>query len=306
MTEKNTSPTRVAVIGAGGIGGLVAAHLAEAGHTVTICVRTPFDRLVVERDGRTDTVDAAVLASPEGLSPVPWVLVTTKAQDTASAAPWLEKLVGAGTTVVVVQNGVGHEERVAPFVGGAPVLPALIYSGVERVSPGRIRLHTAGRITVPAGASAETFAALMQGSGIEVAPDPDFLTAVWRKVLTNTAANPVTCLTGRRVGVFREPDAFALAKALMMEAVAVGQAEGAQIGESDADKTLALHLSYNPETGTSMLYDRLAGRRLEHEYITGTIVRLAEKHDIAVPLNRAFLALLRAVDNGIRDGTIER
>lgn len=297
MTE-TTSATRVAVIGGGAIGGLLAAHLCDAGHAVTLCVRTPFARLVVERFGRSDAVPARIVAAPDGLAPVPWVLVAVKSQDTAAAGPWLAALCGPGTTVVVVQNGIGHAERVAPFVGDAAVLPALIYSGVERVAAGHIRLHTEGRITVPAGPAADAFASLMAGSGIAVRHEPDFVTALWRKVLTNVAANPITALTLRRIGVFQDDEVAALGETLIAEAVAVGQAEGARIGPDDVAHTLRLHRTYNPSTGTSMLYDRLAGRPMEHEFITGAVVRAAERHGIAVPFNRAILTLLRALDAG--------
>ncbi|RAI44307.1 2-dehydropantoate 2-reductase [Rhodoplanes roseus] len=290
--------TPVAVIGAGAIGGLVSAHLADAGHAVMLCVRTPFERLLVERGGRTDEIAAGIATSPGDVTPMPWVLVTTKSQDTAAAGPWLRALVGPGTTVVVIQNGVGHAERVAPFVGDAAVLPALIYSGVERVAPGHIRLHTEGRVTVPAGLLGEAFATLMQHSGIAVVQEPDFVTAMWRKVLTNVAANPITALTLRRIGVFQDDEVAALGETLIAEAVAVGQAEGARIGPADIAHTLHLHRTYTPTTGTSMLYDRLGGRPMEHEFITGAVVRTAERHGIAVPFNRAILTLLRALDAG--------
>ncbi|WP_155479236.1 2-dehydropantoate 2-reductase [Rhodoplanes serenus] len=295
--------TRVAVIGGGAIGGLLAAHLAGAGRDVTVCVRTPFDHLIVERGEEVAVIDAAIVARPDGLAPVPWVLVAVKAQDTASAAPWLRALAGPDSTVVVVQNGIGHAERVAPFVGDATVLPALIYSGVERLAAGRIRLHTEGRMTVPAGAAGAAFAALMAGTGIDVTQEQDFLTALWRKVLSNVAANPLTTLTMRRIGVFQEPDIRELGAALLREAVAVARAEGAAVDDGDVERTLALHRRYNPTTGTSMYYDRLAGRPMEHEHITGAVVRTAAHHGIPVPFNQAILTLLRALDAG-RDATV--
>ncbi|MBK5959888.1 2-dehydropantoate 2-reductase [Rhodoplanes elegans] len=289
---------RVAVIGGGAIGGLLSAHLCDAGHDVTLCVRTPFEALVVERGGCGDTVPVRIATSPDDVAPVPWVLVAVKSQDTAAAGPWLRGLVGDATTVVVVQNGIGHAERVAPFVGAATVLPALIYSGVERLAPGHIRLHTEGRITVPEGAPGSAFAALMRTSGLAVHQELDFVTAVWRKVLTNVAANPITALTLRRIGIFQDADVAAFGETLIAEAVAVGQAEGAKIGAADVAHTLHLHKTYNPATGTSMLYDRLAGRPMEHEFITGAVVRTAERHGLAVPFNRAILTLLRALAGG--------
>jgi 2-dehydropantoate 2-reductase len=87
-----------------------------------------------------------------------------------------------------------------------------------------------------------------------------------------------------------------LASDVLTEAVAVGRAEGAAITEQDVRDTLELYAANPPDGGTSMLYDRLAGRPLEHEHITGVVVRAGERHRIPTPLNTALLTLLRALD----------
>jgi 2-dehydropantoate 2-reductase len=134
---------------------------------------------------------------------------------------------------------------------------------------------------------------------VEVTPTPDFLTASWRKLLGNVAANPLTALTMRRIGVLREPDVNALAQGLLHEAVAVGRAAGARLKPEDVPSVLEWQRGLDAGAGTSMLYDRLAGRPLEHEYITGAIVRTANRHGVDAPLNRAILALLRALSGGL-------
>jgi 2-dehydropantoate 2-reductase len=99
------------------------------------------------------------------------VLLATKAQDTAGAQPWLDRLLGDESTVVVVQNGIDHEERVqAPSV-----LPALAYVAVERVEPDRVRQHTPGWLEVPNTALGKAFAALA-GEGMRVDLAADFRT----------------------------------------------------------------------------------------------------------------------------------
>ncbi|WP_206305774.1 ketopantoate reductase family protein [Actinacidiphila soli] len=148
---------------------------------------------------------------------------------------------------------------------------------------------------VPEGGLADRFAALFDGSGIDVHTTGDF--TAWRKLLSNLAANP---LTERRVDVFTEPDMARLASEVLSEAVAVARAEGAEIGERDVRKTLDLYAMNPAGGGTSMLYDRLAGRPLEHEHITGVVVRAGKRHGIPTPLNTALLTLLRALDQSIR------
>ncbi|MBR7677199.1 2-dehydropantoate 2-reductase, partial [Streptomyces daliensis] len=296
-----TTPARTAVIGGGGIGGLVAALLHEAGHDVTLCLRAPLDELTVHTDGQVLRPALSFATRPEEQRPVEWLFLTTKAQDTEGAADWLRQLSGPGTTVVVVQNGVDHAARVSPLLPpGADVLPALAYMSTERVAPGRIVHHAANELHVPAGASADGLCALLADSGIEVRPVTDFTTAIWRKLFTNLAANPVTALLQQRIRVLGEPGMHQLAGDILREAAEVGRAEGADIGEEDVRRTLAMYERVPADGGTSMLYDRLAGRPLEHEHITGPVVRAGERHGIPTPLNGMLLTLLRAVDRDLR------
>jgi 2-dehydropantoate 2-reductase len=84
---------------------------------------------------------------------------------------------------------------------------------------------------------------------------------------------------------------------VLEEVIAVGRAEGAQLAADEAARTLATLFTFSGELGTSMYFDRLAGRRLEVEALTGAIVAAGERHGIAMPLNRALLTLLRAIND---------
>jgi 2-dehydropantoate 2-reductase len=295
---------KVAIIGSGGIGGYLAAELAEAGRDVTLCVRTGFGTLVVEEPDRTREITVPIATSPDEVGPVRIVLLTTKSQDTAGTKPWLDRLVGPQTIVVVVQNGVGHVERVAPLAPGAEaILPAIIYCSVERTAPGRIVHHAHASMTVPKAHGSAAIAPIFAGSAFRITEDEDFTTVAWRKLLSNIVANPITALTLRRVRVLGDDGIRALALGLLDEAVRVAAAEGAKLTRVDAEQVAAGLGKANPDGGTSMLYDRLSGRPLEHEYITGAVVRAAERHGIDVPLNRAILALCSAASGARLDGS---
>ncbi|MDB5559480.1 MAG: apbA [Enterovirga sp.] len=295
---------KVAIVGSGGIGGYLAAELAEAGRPVTLCVRTAFDKLVVQEPDRVREVTVPIATRPDEVGPARVVLLTTKSQDTAGTKPWLDRLAGPETTVVVVQNGVGHLDRVQPLAPQAKaVVPAIIYCAVERVSPGRLVHHTGAGLSLPEHPEGAFVAELFSGTSFKVTVEADFTTVAWRKLFANLVSNPVTALTLRRVRANREPDIQNLASGLLREAVLVAAAEGAALTQADADQVVAWLGTGNPDGGTSMLYDRLAGRPLEHEYITGAVVRAAEKHGIDVPLNRAILALCRAASGHKLDGS---
>ena len=287
--------SEVAIIGSGGIGGYIAGELVDAGRTVTMCVRTPFERLTIAAGGRTRDVTLPIVSDPAKVGPARWVLLTTKAQDTAGAKTWLDRLVGEDTVLVVVQNGIGHEARARPIAGRAAIVPAIIYCSVERTLPGQIVHHGSARLVVPKSELSRGLTTLFAGTAFTVEDSDDFVTVAWRKLLSNLAANAITALTLRRTEVFADAGIRELGAVLMAEAVQVAQAEGAHLTQADADTVLDGMGRHGANSGTSMLYDRLAGRPLESRFITGALVEAAERHHIPVPVNRTLLALLEAV-----------
>jgi 2-dehydropantoate 2-reductase len=305
MSRGTLPRSTVAVVGLGSIGGVVAGCLRDADqHDIVACVRRPLDQLTLERPDRTVTVPLRTLTDPRDAQPVDWVLLCTKAQDTEAAGPWLRRLCQPSTRIAVLQNGIGHAARVAPFVAGATVVPAIVYYNGERLGPDRVRMRhvTDHELAVPDDAAGTAFAQLLDGTGLRVMLSADFTTLQWRKLLINAVANPFTALTRQRQAVLRREDVRALCLSVLDEAVAVGCADGARLAADETAQTLATLMTYPPEAGTSMYFDCLAGRPLEIEALTGAIVAAGERHGIATPLNRALLTLLRAVSDaaGVR------
>ena len=299
------SATRVAVVGTGAIGGLLAAELHAAGADVVLCARTPFERLVVERsaDARDIAVGKrlALVTGPADAAEAAWVLVTLKGQDTSAAGPWLERLVGAGTQgVVVVQNGIEHRERLGDMAGDAPVVPAIIRAAVERVAPGHLLHRAAQEVTLEASDAGRRFAELLGPTVLDVVLTPDFHTEAWRKLLSNAAANPITALTDGRMEVFAEPGVSELVRALLEEAEAIARADGAQLVVDAVDRMMAYYAAMPPDSGTSMFYDRRDGRPLEVDALTGAVVRAAGRTGKPAPLHTAMRALLTGLDASLR------
>jgi 2-dehydropantoate 2-reductase len=291
---------RVLVIGPGAIGGVLAALAHERGHDVGLAVRTPFDVLRVRSgaDAPERELPAAVVTDPADVEQADWVVLTTKAHHTASAAGWLKAATGPGTVVVVAQNGVDQERRVEGLLHpDATAIPAVVVLGAEAVEPGRIVHHGYGRLTVPDGPWVEGLRGLVSGGedGVEVVGSSDYRTDAWRKLISNAVANPITALTMRRNDVLAEDSTADLVVGLCREVVAVGRAEGADLSEADVDDLRHHYATMPPGTGTSMLYDRLAGRPTEHEYLTGAVVAAGARHGVPTPLNSAMLALLRGL-----------
>jgi 2-dehydropantoate 2-reductase len=302
MTTSSAPSARktVAVIGLGSIGGIVAGCLRDANrHDVIICARQPIAHLTLERPDKTITTALRTLTDPDQATRVDWVLVCTKTQQTPSTAPWLARLCDSSTRVAVLQNGIGHVERLAPFVGNATVVPTIVYYNGERLAADRVRIRPVGAqdLAVADDADGRDFVQLMQGTSLRIDPSDDFATLSWRKLLINAVANPVTALTSQRQAVFRREDIKALCVDILEEASAVGRAAGAKLDADEPAQIMARLLTYPPEAGTSMYFDRLAGRALEVEALTGAIVAAGQRYGIATPLNGALAALLRAVSD---------
>jgi 2-dehydropantoate 2-reductase len=290
----------VAVIGLGSIGGVIAGCLRQADrHDVVGCARTPIRHLVLERSEGTADLAVDVLTDPAQARRVDWVLLCTKAHQTPSSAAWLAKLCDRNTRVAVLQNGIDHVRRVAPLAQDAVIVPTLVYYNGERIAADHVRIRqVAGPdLAVRDDADGRAFAHLLAGTGLRVLESDDFPTLAWRKLLTNAVANPITALTLQRQAVLRRDDVQALCFAILAEAEAVARADGARLADDEAGRVMANLLTYPPDAGTSMYFDRLAGRRIEADALTGAIVAAGERLGIATPLNWALLVLLRAISD---------
>jgi 2-dehydropantoate 2-reductase len=239
------------------------------------------------------------LTEPARAEPVDWVLLCTKAHQTETAAPWLTRLCTPQTRVAVLQNGIDHAARVAPHANGATVLPVIVYYNGERLKPDHVHMRRAGPddLVIPDDATGRAFTELLDGTGLKVLRSTDFVTLLWRKLLINAVANPITALTLQRQAVLRRPDIQELGHAVLCEAVAVARADGAAFAADEAEQTMARLMTFSGEFGTSMYFDRLAGRQMEVEALNGAIVAAADRHGIAAPINRALLVLLRAIND---------
>jgi len=296
-----TSPAKlsIAVVGPGAIGGTVAAWLSHSSRvaSVTLCARTPLDRLVVEApDGRLIEASPRVVTDPSEIAaPVDWVLVATKAYDVAAASLWLAPLVGPDTHVAVLQNGVEHVERFTPFGAAERIVPVVVDIPAERSAPGRIQHRRDGTVTVPAGSAGEAFAALFAESVIVASTTEDFATIAWTKLSLN-CVGAVNALTRQPGGVVRKDGVADLMRAMVRECVLVGRAVGADLGDHIPDWVVERTESSPPDSVNSLLGDRLAGRPMEWDARNGVIARLGAIHGIATPLNGMAATLLSTME----------
>jgi 2-dehydropantoate 2-reductase len=294
---------RVAVVGPGAIGSVAALAVQQTGrHDAFLCGRRDPGtiRIVDEASGTTESLRLPTLTSATAVEgPADWVLLAVKTYQTPGTSDYLSALCDASTTVVALQNGVEHRQRVDPLAGGADVLPAIVWISAEPTAPGEVtvRPDIAPLLQVPSGEPGKRFAELMNGGWVRVELVDDFTTAMWRKLTTN-AVGGLMAITARRAAIFQREDIVDLARRLARECLTVARAEGASIDDSEAEKLVGLFEAMAPETGSSILFDRLAGRQLEWDARNGVVRRLGLVHGIPTPVSDVLVPLLAAASDG--------
>ncbi|KUI13813.1 2-dehydropantoate 2-reductase [Mycobacterium sp. GA-1285] len=292
-------PSRVAVVGPGAIGSTVAALLHVAGHSVTLCGRTPRASIEVRPDdGEPIVVPGPVLTDPADIGdPVEVVLLAVKDTQNERSAGWLATLCDGRTVVCALQNGVEQVERVGRFCPASTVVPAAVWISAEPTPQGYVRLRTGARLVLPDTAGAHALSDLFAGSAVAVEIDPDFLSAAWHKLLVNAVVGFMV-LSGRRSGMFRRDDVNGLARRYLAECLAVARAEGAQLSDEVIDDIVGLLAKSPEDVTTSMLTDREAGRELEWDIRNGVIARKGVEHGLSTPISDVLVPLLAAASDG--------
>jgi 2-dehydropantoate 2-reductase len=316
---------RICVFGAGAIGGLMAARLAERGEAeVTVIARGPHLAAMQERgltlrsEGGESTVRPRAVGSAEEAGPQDYVVVTLKAHSLPAAARQMQPLLGPETAIVSAVNGIPwwyfhrlpgpHEDRVVQSVdpGGAVsalLAPAraigcIVYPAAEVVQPGVIEHSYGDRFTLgePDGSRTPRVAALSEAliaAGFKAPVRPRIRDEIWVKLWGNLAFNPISALTGATLDVLTaDAGQRGVARAMMLEAQSVGEALGVRFG-IDVDKRIAGAAEVGAHR-TSMLQDLERGRPMEIDALLGVVVELAELVAVEVPTCRTVLALVRA------------
>jgi 2-dehydropantoate 2-reductase len=285
---------RIAVIGPGAIGGTVVVRLAQMKeHSVVVCARSAVSQFTLEAPEGRMTATPEVLISPDQARAVDWIIVATKTYDAPAAAAWFQYLMGPKTRLAVMQNGVEHIKRFAPYFPESRIVPVVVDMPVEREASGFFRQRGAGRFTVPANANGEEFARLFDKTGIEIAIVSDFQTALWRKLAVN-CAGAISALILKPAVIVQRPSIAEIMRSLVGECIAVGRAEGASLNDSLIESVLDGYRNGPPDSINSLHADRIAGRPMEIDTRNGVIVRLGGEHGIPTPVNQMIVALLEA------------
>ena len=287
----------ITLIGPGAIGATLAAWLSQnPRNEVAVAVRTRLDSLEITTPERVIVAAPRVFIDRAQARPADWVLIATKAYDSAAAASWFETTCGPETRVAVIQNGVEQVERFAPYLPRERILPVMIDVPADRIAPGKVMQRGPIHIVVPEGENGASFVELFAGLNLDVVQSRDFTTAAWKKLCLNSAGAVCAALL-KPAGIVHHEGVAEIMRAIVRECIAVGRAEGATLEDSIAEGIIERMRRGSRDAANSMLADRRAGQPMEIDARNDVIVRLGRQHGIATPMNALLVALLEAAQS---------
>jgi 2-dehydropantoate 2-reductase len=298
---------RVAIMAAGAVGGYFGGRLSASGHDVTFIARGAH-RDAIRREGlRIESAlgdlhlkNVNVTDNTKQVGPVDLVLFAVKLWDTEVAAEQTRSLVGPGTRVITLQNGVDSVKRIAPFVGGEAAIGGVTYIVTTIARPGVIR-HTGAVAKVRCGhldgRSDAVFAGYveqMRAANIDVTLSDHMLADLWKKFVLLSGTSGMTASTRQPLGITRDDeDMRAFFFKLMHETIAVGRASGVQFPSdfpAELERTVA---SFPPTMKASMANDLDAGNPMELDWLAGKVVALGRECGVPTPAQEAVYAILK-------------
>ncbi|MCB1509750.1 MAG: ketopantoate reductase family protein [Hyphomicrobiaceae bacterium] len=300
-----------AMIGTGAMGGALGTLLARSGEAVTFidtdhdvvrCVSQSGFRLEGAAGDHQVSVRISVEPQKEGWADV--AIVLTTANDTAAAGQTAARILKADGFALTLQNGIGNVETLVERLGAGRVAAGSIRSSAQRIAPGESDLTKLdpteiGEVDGTVSPRVQALAAAMDRAGFQTSATENVLGVIWSKLIHNAAINPICAATGLvQAETAKVPELEELRTAIVEEALAVAAAENIRLRYPDPLPALRAHVAAKA-TKPSMLQHIQSGRRTEIDAINGAIVRIAERHGIAVPANRAIVALIKGLERQV-------
>jgi 2-dehydropantoate 2-reductase len=306
---------RIAVVGAGGVGGYFGGRLAATGEVdVTFIARgAHLDALrtrglrIESPPGNLQPPPVAATEDPSTIGPVDVVFFAVKLYDTESAVRLLPVLVGTETVVIPFQNGVDSVEVLTRAVGRPHVAGGTAYVAAVITAPGVIE-HTAmdtivfGELDGSRSPRLERLLAACTPAGFHATLSDQIEIDIWSKFIRLSTFSGMTAVTRCPVGPIRDDaDLLAMWQAAALETMAVARAKGVALPARVFDDMIANLQGLPPNAKSSMLQDLERGRRLELPWLSGAVVRMAAEAGLEAPIHRFIATVLNPQVGGTRE-----
>jgi 2-dehydropantoate 2-reductase len=301
---------KIAIVGAGAMGSLFGALLAEGGHEVWLfdiwqdhINAVKQNGLTVEREGKTRKVRLNAASDRRQIGESELVLIFVKSTQTQSAAESAALLAGSNGRVMTLQNGMGNAEIIAEHTPPNRILAGTTAHGATMLKDGSIRHAGAGPTTIGMWADGEKefqvarqIADQFTQAGIESAAVEAVRPVIWDKLLVNVGINAITALTGIKNGQILDLEVTReLSRAAVEEAASVARAQGIEIRKDPVAHVFQVAAA-TAVNRSSMGQDVDRRRQSEIKAINGFVVREAESMGIAAPVNRTLTALVETME----------
>jgi 2-dehydropantoate 2-reductase len=302
---------RIAVVGAGGVGGYFGGRLAAAGAEVAFLARGAHLDAMRARGLRIESPKGNVHLprvqaerDPAAIGHADVVFFAVKLYDTESALAMLPPLVGPGTLVVGFQNGVETVGTLTRAVGADHTAGGVSYVSAVIAEPGVIR-HTAMDHLIfgmPDGSASPRLDALLEAcrpAGFQATLSRDITVDIWTKFVRLSVFSGMTAVTRGPIGVIvNDPDLLEMLKAAARETLAVAHAKGVAVAGTIDQEVAAAYKALPPQAKASMLEDLERGRRLELPWLSGAVVRLGREAGVPTPIHGFISTVLKPYVSG--------
>ena len=305
---------KIAIMGAGGIGGCYGGLLAQAGFDVTLIARGANLKAIAARglklvqpDGEF-TVDVAATDDPSVVGPVDLVIFSVKSHQNSKAIPLIRPLIRGDTTVLTIQNGVESADEIGKEYGAEQVIPGSAYVISNVISPGVIKQQS----PIPRVAFGESNGERSQRAiavqdaflkaNITAELSDDISRVLWSKLLYNSPGNGMA--SAARLSprdLFEYPEGALMFKSAIQEVADVGTASGVRFGEGDVQEAMELIAARPMGARGSMQADLEAGRPLELDAIVGSVGRIGRKVNVPTPIFDLLYTLLLPHIDGLKE-----
>jgi 2-dehydropantoate 2-reductase len=305
-------PRKIAVIGAGPVGGILSAHLCLSGHQVTLVEVWEEHRACIRSNGLRITGNEELLAQPahlvasirdlDDVKPE-FVFICTKACDLETVLGDLgEGLQQSNAIFISAQNGIDTEQIIVERLARERVLRAVISFGGFLTGPGVIREtffnppNYIGWLEERSSARCKEAAAMVTAAGLAMEATAEIQKYAWRKTLLNTCTMAIAAVTGMNMQeMMNYPSSAQLVGYLLKEAITVAAAHGFDYGPDFFEVVMEFNERAGPHR-PSMLVDLENGRRTENRFLIRRIADYAEKKGISAPMHRTMASLIDALE----------
>ncbi|MGC2767413.1 MAG: ketopantoate reductase family protein [Candidatus Acidiferrum sp.] len=308
MTATN-GKHKLAVVGAGAVGGYFGGMLARAGVPVVMIGRPSFVE-AVQRDGlRIDSFQFQKTVHPEASTELAAaigadvVLFCVKTTDTATVSKKLAAILPPDALVVSMQNGVNNAEEIRA-ASGIDALPAIVYVAASVPAPGTVRHLGRGDIVVgPPNERTEKVARIFGEAKIPCRISENIEGELWTKLVWNCALNAVSALGRVTYGeILASPDAKKLVEAAVYETLNVARAKGIHpAGLEDPQAAIAGSYKIAEQmsgTRSSTAQDLERGKHTEIDSLNGYVARMGAQLGVATPVNHTLFTLIKLYESG--------